>query len=189
MYCAAAGFPLPRLCWPAGRLARPWEAAQACTALPASGQPWCARNHNTPTNPLINIFIHSFYQRPQSGSMAGQNGVQFQPLPSAYEVQSKSFYCSNFPVTVFISWFWQVINSVCIQKPNSTFQAFFFVLLLWTVPLLLVVVWIFLISIGILPAVMLRQGVTEGRPARWPLLKYNKIHQGQLGKVCSLKHN
>ena len=57
MYCAAAGFPLPRLCWPAGRLARPWEAAQACTALPASGQPWWARNHNTPTNPLINIFI------------------------------------------------------------------------------------------------------------------------------------
>ena len=162
---------------------------------------WCARNHNTPTNPLINIFIHSFYQRPQSGSMAAQNGVQFQPLPSAYEVQSKSFYCSNFPVTVFISWFWQVINSVCIQKPNSTFQAFFFVHLLRTFAFLgywevfwdcwpfSLLVLVFLILIGILPAVMLRQGVTEGRPARWALLKYNKIHQGQLGKVCSLKHN
>ena len=122
--------------------------------------------------------------------MASQNGAQFQPLPSsAYLVQSESFcsskhWWSYFPFTVFISWSWQVINSASIQKPNSKFQAFFFVLLLWTSAYLGYFTywnwqwywyWFFVILIGILPAVMLRQGVTQGRPARWALSKYTKV--------------
>merc|ERR1712223_346333 len=63
---------------------------------------------------------------------------------------------SNFPVTVFVSWVW---------------EAYFIFLLPWMFsfkyPISIVLMgWLFLIFLGILPAVMLRQGVTKGRPAR-----------------------
>ena len=54
------------------------------------------------------------------------------------------------------------------EHPYSTFQAFFFVLLPWTFyfgyPTY--IASIFVMMMGLLPAVMLRQGVTQGRPAR-----------------------
>merc|ERR1712012_492456 len=63
---------------------------------------------------------------------------------------------SSFPVTVFVSWMW---------------EAYFIFLLPWMFnfkyPISMTLMgWLFLILLGILPAVMLRQGVTKGRPAR-----------------------
>merc|ERR1712012_192989 len=63
---------------------------------------------------------------------------------------------SSFPVTVFLSWMW---------------EAYFIFLLPWMFnfkyPISITLMgWLFLILLGILPAVMLRQGVTKGRPAR-----------------------
>merc|ERR1712012_185038 len=63
---------------------------------------------------------------------------------------------SSFPVTVFVSWMW---------------EAYFIFLLPWMFnfkyPISITLMgWLFLILLGILPAVMLRQGVTKGRPAR-----------------------
>merc|ERR1712110_1029194 len=68
--------------------------------------------------------------------------------------------CSHFPVTVFISCFW---------------QAFFAILLPWPVTMasnwgqvlsILGFEWFALILMGLLPAQMLRQGVIKGRPIR-----------------------
>ena len=83
--------------------------------------------------------------------------------------------CSYFPVTVFVSWFWQVINSSNIS--DSQFQAFFLVLLPGTFAvgqkfhlssgLILGVDSFGLVLMGLLPARMLRQGVTKGQPARF----------------------
>ena len=81
--------------------------------------------------------------------------------------------CSHFPVTVFISCFWQVSNSI--DFSDSQFQAFFAILLPWPVTMasnwgqvlsILGFEWFALILMGLLPAQMLRQGVTKGRPIR-----------------------
>merc|ERR1711974_78612 len=67
-------------------------------------------------------------------------------------------------VTVAISWFWQAFFFLLLVLPLMT-VAFGYgnVRLAWA---WLVLGFFFLISMGLLPAVMLRQGVTEGRPAR-----------------------
>ena len=144
------------LCW----ALRGWRGVHS-QPLDNHGRP---NHHNTPPT-LINTrsFIHSFCQKPESASMAAQSGAKFQPLPSAYVDQPKNLCCSKngcsyFPVSVFISWFWQVINPAwcCwigwMVKPNS----------------FIALGSIFLIIImGLLPAMMLRQGVTQGRPARF----------------------
>ena len=54
------------------------------------------------------------------------------------------------------------------EHPYPTFQAYFFVLLLYTFSFghPFYIGTIFVMMMGLLPAVMLRQGVTQGRPAR-----------------------
>merc|ERR1712038_1189081 len=80
---------------------------------------------------------------------------------SSCSKQIAAWFClkhasSSFPVTVFVSWMW---------------EAYFIVLLPWMFsfkyPISITLMgWLFLIFLGILPAAMLRQGVTKGRPAR-----------------------
>jgi len=98
-------------------------------------------------------------------------------MASTYERERSDSFCSkhfaassNLPVTVFVSGMW---------------EAFFIVLLLpwifWmfncTYPnSVMVMGWLFLVFLGILPAAMLRQGVTEGRLAR--------VLDNQLGGDC-----
>merc|ERR1712233_12197 len=131
---------------------------------PPSVQPWQAlkpQNSNDVPDQHRQILRpqQSSTRREEKGSMPGQNGVQFQPLPSSY-VYTKYGYtkygCSNFPVSTFVSCFW---------------QAFFFVLILlpWTAFFnhsLPPYCMIFMIVWGILPALMLWQGDTRGKPTR-----------------------
>ena len=176
-----------------GLLAGPWEAGEACTlslwtTMAGRTTTILRRLWSTP-DPSSTAIIHSFCQKPESASMAAQSGAKFQPLPSAYVDQPKNLCCSKhgcsyFPVSVFISWFWQVTNPAwcCwLQKSNATFQTFFFVLLPWMVafqakfPPFIALGSIFLIIImGLLPAMMLRQGVTQGRPARFTKYRWSE---------------
>ena len=98
-------------------------------ALPASGQPWQALPQYSNDAPDQHQILHpqrSSPAPPETTSMTGQSGVQFQPLPSAHAgCQPKSVCCSKdgcsyFPVTVFVSWFWQVTSSACYYLPRNT---------------------------------------------------------------------
>merc|ERR1712004_272506 len=89
----------------------------------------------------------STYERERSDSSSSKHFATWFCLKHA---------SSSFPVTVFVSWMW---------------EAYFIFLLPWMFnfkyPISIALMgWLFLILLGILPAVMLRQGVTKGRPAR-----------------------
>jgi len=139
MYCVVPGFPRLRGCRTAS-------------------QAWCR------AQPLHNHAIGR--QRPYNLDQH-LNKSMTTTMASTYERERSDSFCSkhfaassNFPVTVFVSGMW---------------EAFFIVLLLpgmfWmfncTYPSSVMATgWLFLVFLGILPAAMLRQGVTEGRPAR-----------------------
>jgi len=69
--------------------------------------------------------------------------------------------CSYFPVTVFISWFWQAFFLVLLPGSLAVGQKFHL-----SSGLILGVGSFALLLMGLLPARMLRHGVTQGRPAR-----------------------
>jgi len=69
--------------------------------------------------------------------------------------------CSYFPVTVFISWFWQAFFLVLLPGTFAVGQKFHL-----SSGLILGVGLFASVLMGLLPARMLRQGVTKGQPAR-----------------------
>ena len=111
---------LPCCCW----------AFRGCRGVHSSDsvQPWQAlkpRNFNDAPDQHRQILRpqQSSTRREEKESMAGQNGVQFQPLSSSYvytKYGNTKYGCSNFPVSTFVSWFWQVISSASYYLSRMT---------------------------------------------------------------------
>ena len=166
------------------------EAVLACWAwrgwrgvhsqpLDNHGRPY----HNTPTTPLINTrsFIHSDHrQLPPETWEYDHDRPKWSPIPAPPQCRLPTQKCMLLEVWVLLF----SCHRLCLlvlagdqfsmvlfasEHPYPTSQAYFFVLLPYTFSFghPFYIGTIFVIMMGLLPAVMLRQGVTQGRPARW----------------------
>ena len=159
MYCVVPGFPRLRGC---RTVSQAWCPAQPLHNHAIGRQ----RRYNLDQhlNKSMTTTMASTYERERSDSSCSKHFAAWFCLKHA---------SSSFPVTVFVSWVWEVkkLNAILCLTSNYKFQAYFIFLLPWMFnfkyPISMTLMgWLFLILLGILPAVMLRQGVTKGRPAR-----------------------